>query len=99
MVVDRERRGYAERENRRENFPSRPGAGRSHARCRNLQVGRRDLMLAEGTLLLGRNEVERMLSLRDCINAVEEVFRLHGEGKIPGSEILGVKAPNGGLHV
>src|SRR5205814_1777703 len=38
-------------------------------------------------------------SLRDCIDAVEEVFRLHGKGKIPGSEILGVKAPNGGLHV
>ena len=56
-------------------------------------------MQAEGTLLLRRRDVEKLLSLRDCINAVEEVFRLQGHGKIPRSEILGVKAPNGGLHV
>jgi alanine dehydrogenase len=56
-------------------------------------------MQTEGTLLLRRNEVEELLSLRDCIDAVEEVFRLQGHGKIPRSEILGVKAPNGGLHV
>ena len=31
--------------------------------------------------------------------AVEDVFRRQGEGKIPPSEILGVKAPDGGLHV
>jgi ornithine cyclodeaminase/alanine dehydrogenase-like protein (mu-crystallin family) len=54
---------------------------------------------AEGTLLLRRSDVEELLSLRDCIDAVEEVFRLQGQEKIPGSEILGVKAPNGGLHV
>src|SRR5438046_9825667 len=56
-------------------------------------------MQAEGTVLLRRSDVEKLLSLRDCINAVEEVFRLQGHGKIPSSEILGVKAPNGGLHV
>ena len=56
-------------------------------------------MQAEGTLLLRRSDVEDLLSLRDCIDAVEEGFRLQGHGKIPGSEILGVKAPNGGLHV
>jgi ornithine cyclodeaminase/alanine dehydrogenase len=56
-------------------------------------------MQAEGTLLLHRSDVEDLLSLRDCIDAVEKVFRLQGHGKIPGSEILGVKAPNGSLHV
>ena len=56
-------------------------------------------MQTEGTLLLRRSDVEELLSLRDCIDAVEEVFRLQGQGKVPGSEILGVKAPNGGLHV
>jgi alanine dehydrogenase len=56
-------------------------------------------MQAEGTLLLRHSDVEDLLSLRDCIDAVEEVFRLQGHGKIPGSEILGVKAPNGSLHV
>jgi alanine dehydrogenase len=56
-------------------------------------------MEAEGTLLLHRSDVEDLLSLRDCIDAVEKVFRLQGQGKIPASEILGMKAPNGGLHV
>src|SRR5207302_10196495 len=56
-------------------------------------------MQAEGTVLLRRSDVEKLLSLRDCVNAVEEVFRLQGQGKIPSSEILGVKAPKGGLHV
>ena len=56
-------------------------------------------METEGTLLLRRSDVEGLLSLRDCIDALEEVFRLQGQGKIPRSEILGVKTPNGGLHV
>jgi alanine dehydrogenase len=56
-------------------------------------------MQPEGTLLLRRSDIEELLSLRGCIDAVEEVFRLQGHGKIPTSEILGVKAPNGGLHV
>ena len=56
-------------------------------------------MQAEGTILLRRSEVKELLSLRDCIGAVEEIFRLQGQGKIPPSVILGVKARDGGLHV
>ncbi len=56
-------------------------------------------MQAEGTLLLHRTDVKELLSLRDCIDAVEEIFRQQGNGKVPPSGILGVKAPNGGLHV
>ena len=56
-------------------------------------------MQAEGTLLLRRTDVEELLSLRDCIDAVEEIFRQQGNGEVPPSGILGVKAPNGGLHV
>src|SRR5215475_2384464 len=56
-------------------------------------------MQFEGTLLLRRSDVERLLSLRDCIDAVENVFRLQGEGKVPIPGILGVKATGGGLHV
>src|SRR5260370_12303700 len=56
-------------------------------------------MHTDSTLLLRRSDVEDLLSLSDCIDAVEEVFRLQGNGKIPISEIRGVKAPNGGLHV
>jgi alanine dehydrogenase len=56
-------------------------------------------MKRDGTLLLKRNEVGELLTLRDCIDAVENVFRWQGEGKIPPSGILGVKASDGGLHV
>jgi len=56
-------------------------------------------MQTEGTRLLRRSDVEDLLSLRDCIDTVENVFRLQGQGKIPAPGILGVKAPVGGLHV
>jgi len=56
-------------------------------------------MQTEGTRLLRRSDVEDLLSLHDCIDAVENVFRLQGQGKIPAPGILGVKAPVGGLHV
>ena len=56
-------------------------------------------MQTEGTLLLRRSDVEGLLALRDYIDALEEVFRLQGRGKIPRSEILGLKTPKGGLHV
>ena len=56
-------------------------------------------MTAEGTLLLSRREVGRLLSIRDCIDAVESVFRWQGEGKVPAPGILSVKAVQGGLHV
>jgi ornithine cyclodeaminase/alanine dehydrogenase-like protein (mu-crystallin family) len=51
------------------------------------------------TLLLRRSDVEKLLSLEQCIDAVEEVFRLQGQGKVPVPGILGVKGTNGGLHV
>ena len=56
-------------------------------------------MHAEETLLLQRSDVAELLSLEDCIDAVEKIFRLQGEGKVPVPGILGVKAKNGGLHV
>jgi ornithine cyclodeaminase/alanine dehydrogenase-like protein (mu-crystallin family) len=56
-------------------------------------------MQSEGTLLLRRGEVAELLSLKECIDAVEKVFRWQGEGKVPVSKILGVHAPRGGLHI
>jgi len=54
---------------------------------------------SDGTLLLRRSDVEELLNLPDCIDAVEEIFRLQGNGKVPAPGILGVKAAQGGLHV
>ena len=56
-------------------------------------------MQIEGPLLLSRSDVGKLLSLTKCIEAVENVFRWQGQGKIPASGILGVKATRGGLHV
>jgi len=56
-------------------------------------------MQFEGTLLLRRSDIEGLLSLHECIGAVENIFRLQGQGKIPAPGILGVRAPDGGLHV
>jgi len=56
-------------------------------------------MQFEKTHLLRRSDVERLLSLRDYIDSVENVFRMQGQGKIPVPGILGVKATGGGLHV
>lgn len=52
-----------------------------------------------GTLLLTRSDVARVLTLRECIAAVDEGFRLEGRGEIQPPSILGVHTPNGGLHV
>ena len=51
------------------------------------------------TLLLRRSDIERLLSLRDCIDAVDQIFRLQAQGKVPAPGILGVRALGGGLHV
>jgi len=56
-------------------------------------------MEAESTLLLNRTDVQKLLSLTECVAAVERVFHRQGEGKIPPSGILGVRTQTGGLHV
>jgi alanine dehydrogenase len=56
-------------------------------------------MQFEGTLLLRRSDIDGLLSPRDCMAAVENVFRLQGQGQIPAPGILGVTVPGGGLHV
>jgi alanine dehydrogenase len=56
-------------------------------------------MQAEGTLLLRRSSVAELLTLKECIDVVERVFRLQGEGKIPTPGILGQKVRRGGLHI
>jgi len=52
-----------------------------------------------GTLVLTRAEVASLLTLEECIAAVEGAFRLQGEGKTQAPEVLGVQARDGGFHV
>jgi ornithine cyclodeaminase/alanine dehydrogenase-like protein (mu-crystallin family) len=59
-----------------------------------------DLMTAaNGTLLLSRAEVAELLSLDECIAAVEEAFRLLGEGRVGPPGVLGVHVAGGGFHI
>lgn len=56
-------------------------------------------MTSRGTLLLSRSDVSSLLTLGDCISAVESAFRALGEGRTPPPSILGLPARDGGFHI
>ncbi len=56
-------------------------------------------MKREGTLLLTGREVATLLTIEDCMAAVEHAFNLHGQGKTSAPGILGVHARDGGFHI
>jgi len=60
---------------------------------------RGECVKAKGTLLLTRQDVRSLLSLDECIMAVEGAFRLYGEGKTAAPGILGIHAREGGFHI
>ncbi len=66
-------------------FPWRP------APARPLPAGR--------TLVLTRRDVAALLPLDACIAAVEQAFRLHGEGKTTAPGVLGLHVQRGGFHI
>src|SRR5262245_32050630 len=49
--------------------------------------------------ILSRCQVVELLSLPECITAVEHAFRLHADGRSLGPGVLGVPAPPGGFHI
>jgi alanine dehydrogenase len=51
------------------------------------------------TLLLSRNDVSKLLTLEECMSAVENAFKLHSEGKTHTPKVLGLPAQNGGFHI
>jgi len=50
-------------------------------------------------LVLSRRDVLDLLTLHDCIGAVEHAFRLHAEGRTLGPGVLGVPAVGGAFHI
>jgi alanine dehydrogenase len=56
-------------------------------------------MPAAETVVLTRKDVQSLLTLADCIAAVERAFCLHGEGRAPAPGVLGVHATGGGFHI
>jgi alanine dehydrogenase len=55
--------------------------------------------MSRGTLILSQRDIAALLSIEECTEAVEHVFRLHGEGRTQAPGILGVHAPDGGFHI
>ena len=56
-------------------------------------------MQADGTLLLTGRDVSALLTIEECMAAVEHAFKLHGERKTQPPGILGIHADNGGFHI
>ena len=56
-------------------------------------------MSTEPILLLTGADVLELLTLDECIRAVEHAFRLHGENKVAPPGVLGVHVPGGGFHI
>ena len=56
-------------------------------------------METEAMLLLTRSEVASLLGLAECIDAVEEAFRLHAEGLSLPPGVLETLTVDGGFHI
>ena len=51
------------------------------------------------TLIFSRSDVERLLTLDECIAAVEDAFAQHALGKTSPPGVLGLHAEDGGFHI
>ena len=56
-------------------------------------------MSARDTLVLTRHDVRRLMSLDECIDAVEDAFRQHALGRSIPPGVLGSHVAGGGFHV
>jgi ornithine cyclodeaminase/alanine dehydrogenase len=56
-------------------------------------------MKPNGTLLLTGRDVAAMLTIEECMTAVEHAFKLYGEGRSSPPGILGVHARDGVFHI
>ncbi len=56
-------------------------------------------MKTDGILLLTPQEIRALLTLDECIVAVEHAFRLYGEGTSVPPAVLSMHVPHGGFHV
>lgn len=56
-------------------------------------------MKSHEILFLGSREVQTLLTLDECIGAVEHAFRLYGEGRAIPPAVLSMHVPEGGFHV
>jgi len=53
----------------------------------------------DNTILLKRSDISALLTLEECIVAVEEAFREYGLGRTSAPRVLGMPAVDGGFHI
>src|SRR4051794_36712265 len=76
--------------------------GARTGRTRRIRGTRRrtaETMMSKDTLIFSRREVERLLTMDDCIAAVEDAFAQHAQGKTSPPGVLGMHAEDGGFHI
>ena len=56
-------------------------------------------MKSDELLLLTSREIKSLLTLDECIQAVEQAFRLYGEGKAAPPGVLSMHTRDGGFHI
>src|SRR6516164_3105140 len=56
-------------------------------------------MSTQEALILTAQDVRNLLTIDECIEAVELAFRLYGEHKAVPPSVLGVHTPSGGFHI
>jgi len=56
-------------------------------------------MKSDDIVLLTSREIQSLLTLDECIDAVEHAFRVYGEGKAVPPAVLSMHAKDGGFHV
>jgi alanine dehydrogenase len=56
-------------------------------------------MKADEILVLAPRDVQNLLTLEECITAVEQAFRFHGEGKAATPGVLSMHVEGGGFHI
>jgi hypothetical protein len=56
-------------------------------------------MNMDGTLLLSRRGVAELLTVDECLGAVEQAFKLYGDGAVPKPGILSAHCPDGAFHI
>jgi ornithine cyclodeaminase/alanine dehydrogenase-like protein (mu-crystallin family) len=53
----------------------------------------------DSTLVLTRSDVLALLTLPECITAVEDAFRRHAQGRTLAPGVLGIPVDGGGFHI
>ena len=51
------------------------------------------------TLLLQRRDIDQLLGMDECMDAVENAFRQYAEGKALPPKVLGLPSSNGVFHI